>query len=848
MITSAALKLTRFVVANAKGPSGKFVLTLLVSIAIGGCTSYRFATRSPAWSDRLQGPAETATATTLPPEQRITPQATVDDASPPQTADFYRPGSDMVVRRPESIADAREQSDGDVKLNFQNANLLEVVKVILGDMLQINYVVDPEVQGTVSMQSTRALRREDLIPTLELMLRMNNAALVTTDGIYRIVPLPRALAEVRASQLGDSSMALPAGFSIRIVPLRYVAAEEMAQILGPIVAGGNQLLRVDTARNLLVLASAGADMDRLLETIEVFDVDQMSGMSVALFTPDFVDANTLAGDLEELLADPERGLMRGLVRFIVVERLNGLMVVTPRAEHLSRVREWIRRLDRNTGDASPRLFIYRVQNGKAADLAEVLNELFSAREEGFRKQAELAPGLKAKTIGQSPAIAEPSEGATDRNMPVPQAFGSAAEGVAIDPDEQVQVIADEPNNALLILARGNEYRQILAALKQLDISPMQVLIEVTIAEVSLTDNLSFGVEWFFKNNFNSNTGIGTLDLGAPGIGAIQPGFSYALQGGDGVVRAVLNTLASESNLSIIQSPSLLVLNNQEATIQVGDEVPVATSQQQSVIGDSPIINSIEYRNTGIVLRVKPRVNAGGLVIMDVEQEASNVPFANNADPLTPRIQQRKISSTVAVNSGDTIILGGLIQNDRDTSESGIPLLHKVPFVGAFFGTKADNQGRTELIVLITPRAVSNSTAALQVTDEYRRRLKKLIPSRKSNDTVYRKDVDAQPVTVTSRTTAVAVPVTPVEPAAPESDKTDAWVVQVGSFKDEARANEVVEQLRRASIATPPPEQIEIGGDSYYRVSVPTADRQNGETIILRVDEVTNLKGVLIQQP
>ena len=234
--------------------------------------------------------------------------------------------------------------------------------------------------------------------------------------------------------------------------------------------------------------------------------------------------------------------------------------------------------------------------------------------------------------------------------------------------------------------------------------------------------------------------------------------------------------------------------------------------------------------------------------MDVEQEASNVPFANNADPLTPRIQQRKISSTVAVNSGDTIILGGLIQNDRDTSESGIPLLHKVPFVGAFFGTKADNQGRTELIVLITPRAVSNSTAALQVTDEYRRRLKKLIPSRKSNDTVYRKDVDAQPVTVTSRTTAVAVPVTPVEPAAPESDKTDAWVVQVGSFKDEARANEVVEQLRRASIATPPPEQIEIGGDSYYRVSVPTADRQNGETIILRVDEVTNLKGVLIQQP
>ena len=453
-------------------------------------------------------------------------------------------------------------------------------------------------------------------------------------------------------------------------------------------------------------------------------------------------------------------------------------------------------------------------------------------------------GSNQQTIGQPPDAAESNE----RNVPIAQPF-VAGEGLAIERNEQVQVIADEPNNALLILARGNEYRQILAALKQLDVSPLQVLIEVTIAEVSLTDNLSFGVEWFFRNNFaDGYTGVGRLDLGAAGIGALQPGFSYALRGGNGAVRAVLNTLATETNLSIIQSPSLLVLNNQEATIQVGDEVPVATSQQQSVIGDSPLINTIEYRDTGIVLRVKPRVNSGGLVIMEVEQEASNVPFANNLNPLTPRIQQRKISSTVAVNSGDTIILGGLIQNDRDTSESGIPLIHKVPFLGALFGSKEDNQSRTELIVLITPRAVSNSTAALQVTDEYRRRLKKLIPSRKPSDTVYREDSDAQPVTVTSRTTAVAVPVTPVEPTAPESDKTDAWVVQVGSFKDEARANEVVEQLRRASIVTPPPEQIEIGGDSYYRVSVPTADRQNGETIILRVDEVTNLKGVLIQQP
>ena len=263
---------------------------------------------------------------------------------------------------------------------------------------------------------------------------------------------------------------------------------------------------------------------------------------------------------------------------------------------------------------------------------------------------------------------------------------------------------------------------------------MQVLIEVTIAEVTLSDNLSYGVEWFFKNAFGSKTGVATLDLGtAAGLNALQPGFSYALSGEDDVVRGVLNLLATESNLSVISSPSLLVLNNQEATIQVGDEVPVSTQQQQSTATDANIINSIEYRDTGILLKVKPRINSGGLVIMEVEQEASLVPSTNNADPLTPRIQQRKISSTVAVNSGNTIILGGLIQDNRDRAESGIPGFHKIPFVGALFGTKADNQDRTELIVLITPRAVSNNTAALQVTEEFRQRLQRLIPRTKTID-------------------------------------------------------------------------------------------------------------------
>jgi general secretion pathway protein D len=695
------------------------VLTLLLA---AGCAENRFATRPPAWGDTLQSAAQTAASAPTP---AIESQRPDDDAqSPPAPApDFYDPGSDQLVREIGPIADARVDDDGDIKLNFQNANLLEVVKVIMGDMLRLNYTVDPAVQGAVSMQTTRAIGRADLLPTLELLLRMNNAALVQREDLYQIVPLAKALAEVRAPQLGDTSLSLPAGFRVRIVPLRYVAAEEMAEILTPFISANNQLLRVDTGRNLLILADAGSNMGRLLDTIEAFDVDRMAGMSVALFTPDFVDAETLAKDLEALLADPEQGLMKGLVRFLVVERLNGLIVVTPRAEHLARVREWIERLDRNTGDASPRLFVYRVQNGKAQDLAAMLSDLFS--EGDRRRPASLAPGLKPATVGDAP---DAGENAPDRT-PRAAAVSLPGDGLQINADSEVRIIADESNNALLILARGSEYRQILAALRQLDVSPMQVLIEVTIAEVTLTDNLSFGVEWFFKNNFGSKIGEGLLDLGAGGIGPITPGFSYAISDSGDVVRAILNTLATESNLSIISSPTLLVLNNQEANIKVGEEVPITTQQQQATDTSRNIINNIEYRDTGVLLTVKPRINAGGLVIMEVEQETSQVPSTFDVDVLTPRIRTRNISSTVAVNSGDTIILGGLIIEDRNTSEAGLPLLHKVPGVGALFGRKEDNQTRTELIVLITPRAVADSTAALQVTDEFRRRLQKLIPSR-----------------------------------------------------------------------------------------------------------------------
>jgi general secretion pathway protein D len=632
--------------------------------------------------------------------------------------------------------------EGQIKLNFQNANLLEVVKVILGDMLGASYVVDPEVQGEVTMQTSQPLRREDLVPTLEMALRMNDAAIVLEGQVYRIVPLAKAVTGVRTPQLGDADIPLPRGYGVRIVPLKYVAADEMAKILEPFVSDGKNLLRTDSKRNVIILAGDGDDMGRLLEAIRVFDVDRMKGMSVAMFTPDFVDAKTLGAELEALLADRDNGLMAGLVRFLVIERLNAVMVVTPRPEYLAQVRGWVQRLDTDASEGGPRLFVYRVQNGKAVNLAEALNMAFGFQTSGrMRGSEQLAPGLEPVAIQSAAPSTERSTNA------VSGLLGQTGAGESLSPLDagqagegrsKVRVIADEPNNSLLIMATNQEYQQILSALRQMDTVPMQVLVDVTIAEVTLGDDLKYGVEWFLKNRINEDRfdgfGLARLDLGAEGIAPQIPGFSYALQGFGGDIRFVLNMLADESNLSVLSSPSLLVLNNQEAKIQVGDEVPITTQQQQAAIGgggiNTPnIINSIQYRETGVMLTVKPRVNVSGLVTMDVKQEVSRVPLANNTNELTPRIQTRKINSTVSVQSGDTIILGGLIRDNRDRTESGIPLLHKIPVLGAAFGKKADTQNRTELLMLITPRAILDRTTGLQVTEEFRRKVNSLIPIR-----------------------------------------------------------------------------------------------------------------------
>ncbi len=712
----------------ARAGFGVFLLALVLS----GCGRFpepRARAMTPLELANTQDLATPALTPEPAPAQR---QA---DSSPANSADaeFYAPGNDILLNaaRPAQPATAAVTEQGDITLNFENTSLLEVIKVILGDLLAQNYVIDPAVTGSVTLQSSKPMGRDALLPTLELLLRMNGAGLVQVEGGYRIVLRDKAVAGNLSPQLGGLRVPLPRGTSVHIIPLRYIAAAEMKSILTPFAETGN-IIRVDSLRNLLVIAGSGAEIAQLLDTIDIFDVDWLEGMSVAMFSPEFVDAKTLAGELEKVLGTGAKGPLEGLVRLIPIERLNALLVVTPRNQYLDKVSYWVERLDKGNSGVGQRLFVYQVKNAKAVDLADVLNLVFADADAAAATEPKLAPGLEPVRISSpdEPPDVTPGEARADAleggaNPPAQGSESASASGLAgveLSASNGIRIIADEPNNSLLILATAVEYEQVRAALRQLDLPPLQVLIEVTIAEVKLEDQLSQGLEWFFKNNVGSKTGTASLDLGnVAGLAAVVPGFSYAITDSAAIVRAVLNTLASESKAKILSSPSLMVLNNQTASIQVGDQVPITTQQQQSTTGAANIINSIEFRDTGVLLAVTPRVNPGGLVIMDVEQEVSNVsPTADST--LTPTIQQRKINSTVAVQSGETVVLGGLIRENSNSSERGIPGLRDIPVLGWFFGASRDELTRTELVVLITPRAVRGASQARQVTEEFRNKM------------------------------------------------------------------------------------------------------------------------------
>ena len=625
---------------------------------------------------------------------------------------------------------------GNITLNFQDTDIREFIKVVMGDVLNKNYVIDEKVAGKVTIATTRPVLKEGLIALVENILAMNGAAMINEGDFYRVLPKNQA---VKGNVPPALTKQIDEGYSVRIIPLQFIAAQEMQKILEPFLTEGSEL-RIDKKRNLIIISGSQQEIATAQETVDVFDVDWLRGMSVGLFPLDYVEPETLKTELDSVLAaieaDEGNELLQGLVRIVPIDRLQSILLISSTPAALREVEIWIHRLDRLGKSENKRLYVYNVQNAKATDLGEILGRIFSTdydTNSGKDGDVQLAPGLSPVEIsaeGNQPA-------GSGQAGKIPAATADAGErGVVLPSGQSVEIIADDVRNALVILATPQDYRMVELALAKLDVVPLQVLIEASIIEVSLKDDLNYGVEWFFKNSIergNVTEGRATLDLGSPGLSALSPSFSYTIVDNADQVRVALNVLEQESEVNVLSSPSLMVLDNQTAYINVGDEIPVPARQSVSNINpDSPTVNEIRFRQTGVTLTVTPRVNSSGLVTMEIKQEVSNAVGTTSSEIDAPTIQQRQVESTVAINSGETIVLGGLIQDTQTNAESGIPILHRIPVLGKLFGQTRDEVRRTELLVMITPRVIRNRNEAKDVTEEFKRKLRGISPPAAQN--------------------------------------------------------------------------------------------------------------------
>jgi general secretion pathway protein D len=620
-----------------------------------------------------------------------------------------------------SVAD-----DGGLTLNFVNADVKDVAKAVLGDYLKLNYEIGSGVEGTVTIQTSRPLPRSKVISVLDQTLRLNGMAIVYDNNIWKLVSLADAAHESGPVSVAGRRSKIP-GYGTEIVPIKFISAEEMQKLLEPL-APSQAIVHVDATRNVLFIEGTQEERETLLADIALFDTNWLSGMSFALFTPNYMDAAELTKELAQILGGANSPI-GGVVRLVPIERLNAVLAISPQTRYLEQLQAWVTRLDRPGQGSDKRIFVYSVQHGRASDLASTLAKALFGKGGSSNTQPRPTPQTIPEmqpTTGGAPGASGPNLSTPPSTSPAPSIaeatqFSGAMPGESQSALGPVTITADEPNNALVIVATPQQYASIESAMSRLDVTPLQVLLEAAIVEVTLTNNLSYGVQYYFQVGTQHQIVLSDSAATGSAIAPVYPNFSYVFTGNN--IKVVLDALSSITKVEVLSSPELMVLNNQTASLQVGDQVPILSQQAVGVTtSQGSIVNSVQYENTGVILQVTPRVNRSGEVMMDISQEVSDVSSTTTSDIDSPTIEQRKITSTVAVQDGETVALGGLISKSRTESKTGIPFLQEIPVLGNAFRDTQDNDTKTELLVLITPHVVDSIQRARSVTDELRRRL------------------------------------------------------------------------------------------------------------------------------
>lgn len=731
----------------------RYPLACVAAVLLAGCVSpaSQLPSDNSMMREGLEGtgsqrPLPTPPSPNMPGSLETSPRSATDSQMVRGSARFIAP-------TPAPANAPQAAGEPSVTFNFNEQPIRGVINSILGDLLQQNYTIADGVKGDVTFSTARPVPRREALPILETLLSWTGNALVRDGNRYNVVPASQAVAGRLVPAMG---MPAPgAGLTARLFTLDYISATEMEKLLKPFARDGAFLL-VDPARNVLALAGTAEELANYERTINTFDVNWLKGMSIAVFGLQRANVTELMPELQRLFG-PESGTpLAGMLRFLPIERTNAIVAISPQPEYLNEVRRWIETIDRGGGN-EPQMYVYDVRNMKATDLSRYLRQLYGNEAVTEEAEAQVAPGLRTTTLssgsrtgtgnsvgssnltgssqglgnlGNTGLSSGASNASTDTTRKTAEDNNESSSGANTTNDSGVRITAQKSSNQLIIRARPSQWDEIQSAIKRLDNPPMQVQIETRILEVSLTGDLSLGVQWYLgKLAGNSSTsGVentsgsgGGLGQGGAALGATDALY-YSFVSSN--LQIALHALETNGNTRVLSAPSLVVLNNQQAQIQVGANIPI--TQTSVTTTSESTYSSVEYVQTGVILDVVPRINPGGLVYMDIQQQVSDASDTTDANG-NPSISTRAVSTQVAVQSGQTVLLGGLIQQSESQTDSSVPYLARIPGLNWLFGNTSRSRGRSELLVLITPRLIGNSSQASQVTDQYRQQFQLIQP-------------------------------------------------------------------------------------------------------------------------
>ncbi len=652
-----------------------------------------------------------------------------------------------------------------VTLKFDNADIYDVIQVVLGEILKLDYIIDPSVQGRITLRSTGAISMADIFNTLETALSTSNISIVRQGKVYKVVKDANAPRDaVTAQGMG------PASAVMQIIPLKFVQASQLVNTLRNFVGPQAAITNDPTNKNLIVVDRA-ANVDKIIDMVKSLDMDYFSQVNIRLIPLVHAEASEVAKELDGLFKTSGifnwTGTEATKAYFLPVARMNALLVATSNDKLMQASEQWIKTLDAEPRDGlGSFVHVYPVVNSNAVHLANLVTQIFggSASNSNNNQGASSLPSASGSSFastgtGSTPGALNTSTNTSQPNpaartiergnVPAQQATAGAGKGLG----GSVQVIADEVTNTLIVRASATDYQQVRKVLERLDTSPRQVLVQVMVAEVTLNDSLQYGVEWWLKSALSSNgkkwpaylgldggiapqvsmasSTAATPTLTTPTVKGTATGLNYAVFGSAGQVIGMLNLLGQDTDVNVLSTPHVLASDGKVARVEIGNEVPVVTqtvSTPTSITTGSTFStsNSVQYRPTGILLEVKPSITSSGKVSMSISQEVSSVGNAVAAGGSEyPSFQKRKVTTDATIEDGKTIMLAGLIEDGDKGTVTGIPGLKDVPVFGALFGTTKKSRNKTELLITITPYIVNNREDGDRIAGAFQDSLKQL---------------------------------------------------------------------------------------------------------------------------